>query len=426
MTRKVNERETPLHAGEEQTWRILYERARARLPEYVFVGFNANIDRIIRVDDLPPGAFSFQGGNLLRRKLETSMERRAAQEWFVDDPAFYRRAVAAFDAHGQTEIGGQAGIASVHLAGMGVPHVRCFVPGICRECATMLQKRGVVPLDGTAPPPCDERHTHLVFEYGGDEKRIDAARRANRFIASPKTHPGKPLFDAHALARLPSLVIPCTRGFFSGYQYLTTEEEFLEARNQLRAMHRAFSSFRSHIECVTIDHEEVLAMLTRRVLPEAHSVGCNEQELGLILTSLGREPAPPPGGGHFDPPGLVEGALTAHRSLGVQRLHLHTYGLSVLVHSLPISHPAGARDALMAAARAACARAGGDRRILLPRIGDILRNAAESLPPPVLPGIYDDGERMVLIVPALLSVPVRKTAGLGDTISSTAFVCDPF
>ena len=422
----MNDREGAMNTKEEQIWRTLYEHTSASLPECVFVGFNANIDRIIRVDDLPPDAFSFPGGDELRRRLDKSIEHRAAQEWFVDDPAFYRRAVDAFNAHGHTEIGGQAGIAAVHLAGMGVPNVRCFVPGICRECASMLQNRGVVPLDGTVPPPCDERHTHLVFEYGGEGERIDATTRANRFIASPKTHPGKPLFDAHALDRLPSLITRCTRGFLSGYQYLTTEEEFLEARRQLHAMRRASPSFRSHVECVTIDHEEILAMLTRWVLPEADSVGCNEQELRLILKSLGKELPPPPGGGQLDPAGLVEAVLTVHRCLGVQRLHLHTYGISVLVHTRPIHDPEGSRDALMGAARAACDRAGGDRRVLLPGIGDILRNATRSLSAPVMPGIYDEGGCMVMIVPALLSVPVRKTAGLGDTISSTAFVCDPF
>jgi ADP-dependent phosphofructokinase/glucokinase len=422
----MNNREEDMAAKEEQEWCTLYAQIRACIPEYVFVAFNANIDRIIRVDDLPADAFAFPGGDELRRRLDRSIEHRAAQEWFVDDPAFYRRAVAAFDRHGHTEIGGQAGIAAVHLAGMGVPNVRCFVPGICRECASMLQNRGVVPLDGTDPPPCDERHTHLVFEYGGKGERIDATTRANRFIASPKTHPGKPLFDSDTLERLSSLLVPCTRGFLSGYQYLTTKEEFLEARNQLRAMHRAFPAFRSHVECVTIDHEEILAMLTRWVLPEADSVGCNEQELRLILKSLGKETILPPGGRQLDPADLVEAVLTVHRSLGVQRLHLHTYGISVLVHTCPLRDPEGSRDALMGAARAACDRAGGDRRMLLPGIGEILRKAARSLPSPAMPGIFDEGERMIIIVPALLSIPVRKTAGLGDTISSTAFVCDPF
>jgi ADP-dependent phosphofructokinase/glucokinase len=423
----VNEQAGATEAQEEETWRTLYEHTRTRLPECVFVGFNASIDRIIKVEELPPGAFSFPGGDLLRTRLEQSIERRAAEEWFVEDPAFYQRAVAAFAARGHSVIGGQAGIAAVHLAGMGVPDVRCYVPGICRECAAMLESRGIVPLDGSDPPPCDARHTHLVFEYGGEEQRPDTATRANRFIASPMAHPGKPLFAAHALTRLPSLLSSCTRGFLSGYQYLATIEEFREAKAQLRAMHRASPSFRSHVECVTIDHEEILAMLTRWVLTEADSVGCNEQELGLILESLGEEPRFPRGEGHRPgPSGLVEGALTVHRRLGVQRLHLHTYGISVLVHASPVRDPEGSRGALITAARAACDRAGGDRTALLPEIGGILREAARSLSPPVMPGVYREGDTLVMIVPALLSVPVRKTAGLGDTISSTAFVCDPF
>jgi ADP-dependent phosphofructokinase/glucokinase len=422
----VNDRRLPTEAREEETWLSLYEHTETPLPECVFVGFNANIDRIIRVEDLPPGAFSFPGGGKLRNRLDRSIERRAAQEWFVEDPAFYRRAVGAFEHCGHCAIGGQAGIAAVHLARMGVPVVRCFVPGICRECALMLENRGVVPLNGRNPPPCDARHTHLVFEYGGEGTRPDAATRANRFIASPMAHPGKPLFDAHALARLPSLLSSCTRGFLSGYQYLASVEEFREARRQLHAMRRTSPSFRSHVEFVTIDHEEILAMLTRWVLPEADSVGCNEQELGLILASLGEEPPSPRGERQFDPADLVEGALLVHRRLGMQRLHLHTYGISVLVHAHPIRDPAGSRDALMVAARAACERAEGDRTGLLPGIGGIMKNAAQSLSPSELPGIYDEGDRRVMIVPALLSVPVRKTAGLGDTISSTAFVCDPF
>lgn len=421
----MGERAGAAEAGEE-TWRGLYEHAGARLPDCVFVGFNASIDRIIRVEELSPDAFSFPGGDQLKARLERSIERRAAEEWFVDDPLFYQRAVRAFAGTGHTAIGGQAGIAAVHLAGMGVPDVRCYVPGICRECAAMLESSGVVPLDGSDPPPCDERHTHLVFEYGGWEDRPDAATRANRFIASPMAHPGKPLFEAHALDRLPSLLSSCRRGFLSGYQYLGTTEEFREARAQLEAMRRAVPGFRSHVECVTIDHEEILAMLTRWVLPAADSVGCNEQELGLILASLGEEPLISREGRRPDPAALVEGARRVHRRLGVRRLHLHTYGISVLVHASPLRDPAGSRGALMAAARAACDRAGGDVVALLDGIDGILREAARFLPPAVMPGVYEEKNVVVMIVPALLSVPVRKTAGLGDTISSTAFACDPF
>jgi ADP-dependent phosphofructokinase/glucokinase len=41
-------------------------------------------------------------------------------------------------------------------------------------------------------------------------------------------------------------------------------------------------------------------------------------------------------------------------------------------------------------------------------------------------GIFTVGDHIVVFVPSLISQDVKKTTGLGDILSSTAFVADPF
>lgn len=46
--------------------------------------------------------------------------------------------------------------------------------------------------------------------------------------------------------------------------------------------------------------------------------------------------------------------------------------------------------------------------------------------PDETPGIFVTGDRIVIIIPTLIAHPVQKTNDLGDIISSTALVADPF
>jgi ADP-dependent phosphofructokinase/glucokinase len=46
--------------------------------------------------------------------------------------------------------------------------------------------------------------------------------------------------------------------------------------------------------------------------------------------------------------------------------------------------------------------------------------------PDETPGIFEENDRIVVFVPTYISKNVQKTTGLGDILSSTAFVADMF
>ena len=63
-----------------------------RPPQFgVFVGFNANLDRILHVSGDFSVSLANAGFQQLHDRLEDSIERQAAEEWLVDDMDMYSR-----------------------------------------------------------------------------------------------------------------------------------------------------------------------------------------------------------------------------------------------------------------------------------------------------------------------------------------------
>lgn len=409
-----------------KTWEELYRTIRRpSLPDTV-TGFNMNLDRIIPVTArlLRSPLLSRPDLAELKNRLVHSMEYCTAGEWFVDDPDRYRQITRCFSRMGSCIIGGQAGIAALHLSRLGVNRVVCAAPCHGPESAAILKKAGVF-LTGSAAPGPSADIVHHVFEYAPGLVPLakGALPRNNRFIVSPVHEPSSVIVPEACMDRFLADVAPCSRAFLSGYQYLHTGEEFSLAVRAIAEMRAGNPLLRIHIEWVSAMDADVLDGCIRHILPHADSLGLNEHELLLLLRHLGLNVFPAGDNGMIilSPAQILRGAVALCQRLHLKRLHVHTFGYYVLVRA---GDAGQSRNALLFAARELASAAGGAGTTISPDGMQALDKAEEIFGHASSPGIFAAGPFTVIVVPTLIAQGITRTTGLGDILSSTAFVAD--
>jgi ADP-dependent phosphofructokinase/glucokinase len=412
-------------------WETLYRSLQKPQLDPVITGFNANIDRIIPVTPDILRSFehlAVQGFGAIPDRLKQSMRYCSADEVFISEPSVYLKLSESFSRSGTLSVGGQAGIAAVHLCRLGIPSVTCAVPGAGPETCAMLQNAGIIPQ--TFEPGANDRPDiiHLIFEYSpGLVPLADyVVPRNNRFIVSPVHDPSTVIIPDASMDSFLEQIRSCRRAFLSGYQYLRTEQEFVTAARQIRMIRSVHPLMRTHVECVSGADRHVMTMMLRHIIPNTDSIGLNERELGLFIQVLrATDPASTtilPS----SPVACVHDAIALADATGVPRIHLHTFGYYILILKSGTKKPELSRDALLLAARVTADTAGlGDQ--ILSREG-LLAYAAvrEVFGPDETPGVFRVDERVVVLVPTYISQNINKTTGFGDILSSTAFVADRF
>ena len=412
-------------------WEDLYQSLQKPRLDPVLTGFNANIDRVI---PLTPGILGSFEQHTVKRfdavldRLKQSLKYCSADEVFISEPSVYHTFSEFFSGSGTLSVGGQAGIAAVHLRTLGVPSVTCAVPGAGPHTCALLKSAGVIPLTFGSGTGDYADSIHLIFEYPPDLVPVadGVVPRSNRFIVSPVHDSSTVIIPDASVRGFLEQIIACQRAFLSGYQYLDTEQEFVTAARQIRMIRSVHPLMRTHVECVSGADRRVMALMLRHILPNTDSIGLNERELGLFMQVLR---ATDPDSAAILPSSPVEylrDAVALADATGVPRIHLHTFGYYILVLKSETPEPEVSRNALLLAARETADTAGlGDQ--VLSREGLLayasVRNACG---PEDSTGIFRRGEHVVVIVPTYISQNIRKTTGLGDILSSTAFVADRF
>nr|WP_320161155.1 ADP-dependent glucokinase/phosphofructokinase [uncultured Methanoregula sp.] len=411
-------------------WQELYRHIRSPRLENAVAGFNMNLDRIITVnrellDSLHtlPGDFA-----MLHARLVHSMQYCTAEEWFVADRVQYCNFTRIFSTMGHPAVGGQAGIAALHLSRLGVQRVVCAAPFHGKESSALLKECGVIVPDFTPGIPDDGDKIHLVFEYppGLVPVAPGVTPRNNRFIVSPVHEPASVLIPGSCMDLFLGEIGTCNRAFLSGYQYLRSDCEFETAASQIVRMKDRNASLRVHIECVSATGEEVTQGFVRHILPVTDSLGLNEQELRYLLDHLGLFSTSPDFLPVLSPVQSMEGALALCQHLGLKRLHVHTFGYYILVIRRDASLAESSRNALLFASREVANAAQGTRaRISADGIRAVAQ-ARENFSREYSPGIFSAGTYAILVIPTMIAETISRTAGLGDILSSTAFVADSF
>lgn len=415
---------------DKETWETMYRNVQAPRLQNVVVGFNVNLDRIITVTPelIQSPVFARPDLAILRSRLNRSMQHCTAEEWFVSDPSQYQLFTSAFSDNGRLAVGGQAGIAALHLSAIGVKRIVCAAPAIGSGAAGILLRAGVVIPDLSKGHADPAENTHLVFEYSpGLVPLADGAvPRNNRFIVSPVHDPKSVIIPKKSMELFLAQVAPCTRAFLSGYQYLRSRSDFVMAADQVHRMKKQNSGLRVHIECVSVTDEEILGGFVRHILPVADSVGLNEHELSLLLDFLDLSPLKGRKTGNLAPVQIAEGAIAICRNLGLKRLHLHTFGYYVLVLRRNCADPHESLNALLFASRVAAKAANGTSAEISVKGLRALGRIAGRYGPELSPGIFTADSFCVIMVPTIIARNIKKTVGLGDILSSTAFIADPF
>ena len=397
----------------------------------VLTGFNANIDRVIPVT--PDMLRSFEqhtipGFDTILDRLKQSMRYCSADEVIIREPSRYHELSESFSRSGTLTIGGQAGIAAVHLRRLGIPSVTCAVPAAGPKTFALLQNAGAIPLTFESGAGDRSDIIHLIFEYSPDLVPVadGVVPRSNRFIVSPVHDSSTVIIPRASENSFLEQIASCRRAFLSGYQYLQSEQEFITAARQIRMIRRLHPLMRTHVECVSGADRIVMVMMLRHIIPNTDSIGLNERELGLFMHAL---QAPDPGSAAdmpSSPVACVRDAVALADATGVSRIHLHTFGYYVLILKSETQEPEVSRNALLLAAGVTADAAGLGEHVLS-REG-LLTYAAvrDAYGPDETTGIFRDDDHVVVIVPTYISQNIRKTTGLGDILSSTAFVADQF
>lgn len=412
------------------TWQKLYRYVRTPQLDPAVAGFNVNIDRIIPVTAALLKSPLLCQPDLaeLRARLLHSMETCTAEEWFVTDPARYQRFTRVFAGTGSLSIGGQAGIAAVHLSSIGVPEVICITHSAGPETGKILASAGVrvLAINPGTTGPADE--IHLVFEYppGLVPLAPGVIPRNNRFIASPACDPASALVPEEIAGKVISTISRYTRVFLSGYQYLSHDSEFVRAADQILHMKNQNPSMRVHVECVSVTDDAVIGGFARHILPVADSIGLNEHELLLLLHHLCPQEPAYDSSGHLSPGELVRGALLVCKKSDVRRLHLHTFGYYVLVTKKESACPDDSFNALLFASLTTVNAAQGSTTEISPVGLSALEQIEETIGPCQSPGVFVSGTHRVMVIPTIIAHNITKSSGLGDILSSTAFVADRF
>ena len=446
------------------TWDALYSSAfegvRGRIGGVgrVLLAYNTNIDAIKYLDgkDLEGRVEKAGKEEVLRYseglpgRIENvpqllgsilwSIRRGKAAELFVESCStrFYMKRWG-WD---ELRMGGQVGIMANLLGGVyGVP-VIAHVPQLSRLQADLFKDGPIyVPkLEGGKVKlvhPRDfggdeESCIHYIYEFPSGFRVFDfEAPRENRFIGAADDYNTTLFIRDEFREGFGEISESASLAVMSGLQALTKENyrepfeiigEHLEVLNEL--------GIPVHLE-FAFTPDETVRKATLDLLGKFWSVGLNEVELASIMEVMGEKGLAEKLLAHdpVDPIAVTEAMLKLAEKTGVRRIHFHTYG-----YYLALTEYRGTyvRDALLFAALAAAAKAKlGDVR----SIDDVVKAMDVPVNEKAKPveealsreygmkaGIAELENYQLAFVPTKIVERPKSTVGIGDTISSSAFV----
>ena len=266
-----------------------------------------------------------------------------------------------------------------------------------------------------------------------------------------------PGFSDELESYLPELGSLVDRAILSGYQYLTQENVESWMTREQRMLQKLVSrnpELRLHLEFASISNQIVRKTIIEKLKSLIHSLGCNEVELATILHDLGETNAELAIVNNESVETIYEGMLIVKEKLGIKRFHLHTlsyhivlidpdYSKNVTIESI---QNAVLYSALIGTAKTLVgeftSRNIKDFEIQLATSSPVSYTGIKNLEKLAIK-LKEDGEitdvkefmyhGMIekehiwkLIVPTQVtpSDQMKSTVGLGDSISSTAFVFD--
>jgi len=392
----------------------------------IVTGFNANIDAVRYVDN---ELLEKLGRNYSSRKhvetmedlgrgINESIELSEANEWELENNELYPEILDI--GYDEIRMGGQAGIVMNIMARMGL-EVRIMLPVIPQKQVKLFANRNIrTPLmEGNhfsirnvrkSGDELVEPRTNAIFEF---KKGFMGAQKSNRFILSyrPKNH--KPLINERIVLHSKDIFSGVKRAFFSGYQLLEHNTEFTRAADQIKYMREFAPDTKFHLELTNVEENKIRKNIVK-IASNYNSVGCNDVELELYSGT----------------DQIFEGMRRIVNKTGIERLHVHTmnnhyclihrdYGLSAVEEQKRMM-----MGALAASAKAFHGEIKHKKEVKEVK-GVVSREGVNYLKKIDNDnGIIEMKNYDMIIIPNFQASKVKSTVGLGDSISSAAFISE--
>jgi len=369
-----------------------------------------------------------------------SVKRGKAAELFVESCStrFYMRQWG-WD---ELRMGGQAGIMANLLGGVygvpviaHVPQLSSLQAGLFKDGPIYVPKAESGKLKLVHPRDFagdEENCIHYIYEFPRGFRAFDLeAPRENRFIGSADDYNTALFIRPEFRERFEEIADGVRLAIVSGLQALTAEnyrDPLKVVRGHLEALNER--KVPAHLEFAFTPDETVRRAIIG-LLEKFWSVGLNEVELASIMEVMGEKSlaAKLLSQDPVDPIAVTEGMLKLAERTGVRRIHFHTYG-----YYLTLTDYKGEfiRDALLFSALAAAAKAKlGDVR----SIDDIVKAMDVPVNEKAKPveealvrgygmkdGVAEVNGYQLAFVPTKIVEKPKSTVGIGDTISSSAFL----
>jgi len=461
----------------EKHWRSNYRDSKDLLDGLkslkVFVGFNMDVDFIYKLE-------SQQLERLISRKdirREVELRRGHSFSMVEDFTSFLTSLLDSIDASEPKEldlanksvrdeikseftpekksIGGQAGIISNFLAGLGVETV-VYTPVLSPEQIKYLHSDLLYPrvadselvLDNvTSCANAPETKNNLVFEYPSGLKvpQFDiTADKAGRFILSDFLTDFTVSLPTKLMQKSDTLFSEVDKVILSGYHDLADKNFYSRLRRageQLDKLQEADSSLKIHLELASQKNVDLEKEIISQIAAKVDSLGFDSTELPQTLRAmreinLASQVEP----GSFDLFHVYQALKAVVTGLDLERCQLHCdrYLVCLVRDDYPRDQSA-IRDSLLLGGNAAVAKASRgkipDKELIkdnyncqlseqgLKDMSDLKERL--ELPSSFLEEGYHQfqSENLTLVVvPALLAESVETLVGLGDVISAASFI----
>lgn len=393
----------------------------------ILTGFNANIDRTARFEDLDINLKNVEPENLdkigsiedFKKNLKYCKENSSNQEVFMDNfnP----------EINGKDQLGGQGGIMANFLSKIGGRSV-LYTPFLSEEISELIEPDVVYPtIDGTL------RLENIEKGVNSDRTKknyiIEFEEESCRLILSDSIRGFGPYFRKSLEEKLSKADAEINRILLSGFQDAegNIESKLKKSRKQLEKI-----DIPKHLEFVSKD-SETDKLMVETVLPAFTSVGLDEQELRNVAEIVGVEVNE-----NLSLGDVFKVAKHLIEEKEISRVHVHTikFQTAIAKKEYPIEKDKMLKGVLFGCISAASMANIGeipdkddimfnDDVMHINKVDDLeefenyfdLENFAEK-------GIAELEDCKVVAAPTVIHQDPKRLVGMGDLISSGAFAAE--
>ncbi len=420
---------------------------RAEKSNTIALGFHCVVDGLVKVHSLEIKKFKLEDVPEKFEELPTSVKNESdfykgllfsfksgkALQLSVESEEMYSWIMQKFGT-GTLRLGGTSANMAKTLSNFPFPKILVYVYPLSKELLSLFPKKKnlfVVQKSGLKHPwkvECKSgiRAVHWIFEFSqGDEIKVNDKRikcpRSNRFIASwnpvnARLEVKEP-FKSYTFEHAKDLSHFLLSGFHIMREVYPNGENARDRIKELAAfiqeMKKRNPKILFHLEFASIRYDGVRKAVEDILFPIVDSLGANEVELSWIARDIGEES----GGIENGNVQNIRRVLLKLRKSGLKRIHFHALGFYLLAFDEKWYNVEVQKQALAFAALSAVQRARDG--VLKP---NLLRDVLKIPVSDYKYKMWKEGETTFVLLPTKVTPHPKITVGLGDVISSMAFV----